>query len=531
MKMRTKVILILGNLLIITAIILLVIKGLYYQNYVYVYPITGDVFEFKHEIDGKKGLINVSNGEVIADEIYEDIECDTIGAVCKTKLNGKYGIIDLNGNVLVNNLYDNMKFNSNFYYVDKDQNYSLIYLSDRNTLKINFYDIMDLKSNLLIVEKDLKYSIIDMEGNTILGPLDEGIVIEHVSHQYVLITKDQQYSLIDIEGNIIVDYLPKNQFIYRIDSTNQIVYTRYLHDKYGFINFKENIVVEPVYEELSSFVDKISSVKLNNKFGFINDKNEVVIDFKYSDTNNFSEGLACVEYNSKYGYIDKLGNIVIDFQYSNARDFKDGVAIVDEYKFINKNNEFIIPTHNSNHDIEYKNLYTSYRKMKYYYVNDDGSVFYKNWKEDYGSLIEEGTKITNKESKVILDKEFHNIEYINDNMFCIRSNESYEWECYDMEGERVFKKYMYNTYNHYFIDSPYFYLQDHNNHYIFDYNRKLIYKNDKSETNLYISKSNQFIVTTKGNKILSYNINTKEKKVIYNVSFFKSLFSGELFDE
>ncbi|QVK18349.1 WG repeat-containing protein [Mycoplasmatota bacterium] len=455
----------------------------YSKHYsIHTFPVTGDIFKFS--ISGKTGLIDVSNGEVIVKPTYEDIRwCNQVNEICRTELNNKYGIIDFDGNVLISNQYDEIHFDN----------------------------------NQIVLVKDKKYSIIDIHGNLLLGPMEEGIVIKRIISQYVIITKDQQNSVIDIHGNIIVDYLPFNIRISYIDSTNQIVYieNRY-NNKNGFINLKENIIVEPVYERLWGFVDDIALAELNNKYGFINDKNEVKTEFIYDKAHEFSEGLALVQYNSKFGYIDQLGNVMIDYQYDHALDFIDGVAHVEfgnSDAFINKNNEKIIPIHNSSHEIEYINQYDSTDNTKYYYVNDDGSIFYKNWDEDYGLIIDE-KKIINQKGDIILDKHFKKIRYINDNMFCI---ETTGWQCYNMEGKKLLEHdfFYYNSYE----DSPFIHFSDHFTHYVYDKNCSLIYKSSIREGNVYFSQSNNFIVTTKGNKIISYNTKTKEKKVIYKKSF------------
>ncbi|QVK18348.1 WG repeat-containing protein [Mycoplasmatota bacterium] len=510
------------NIVIFMVIVLLFVFGFCwynksYRNHYSLYPVSGDIFEFT--TTGKRGLINVSNGEVIVSPKYEYLDCMS-GKYCITKLSNKWEIIDLNGNILV-------------------------------------------------------------------GPLEEGVDFIYIMSQYVIIRKDQQVSLLDMQGNIVVDYLPLNTYIYSIDSTNQIVYLcNGEQDKYGFINLKDNISVELVYRNKLMFSDKISVAKLGNKYGFINDKNEVVVDFlydwissdfheglaivksyykygyidkmgnvvidfkydeaknfynglaivknnskygyidktgnvvidyQYDEATNFHEGLAVVQYNSKYGYIDKTGNVVIDYQYDSAFNFNYGVALImlDDYEgFINKNNERIIPIHKSSNDFKYKIIHSTHKKT--YYINDDGTVYCKNGSGAYGLTID-GKKIINQKGKVIIDKKFKDIQYINDNMFCIEVG---NLECYNMDGEILFAhdKFSYRNYYNFDLgefDSRNVIFEDYYIYYVYDVNGNFIYKSSLGDKNLLVSKSNNYIVYTKGNKIISYNINSKEKKVIY----------------
>lgn len=99
-------------------------------------------------------------------------------------------------------------------------------------------------------------------------------------------------------------------------------------------------------------------------------------------------------------------------------------------------------------------------------------------------------------------------------MFCVQST---GWECYNMEGEKLFKHEYFFNYS--FEDSPLSRVADNHTYYVYDANGKLIYKTSWGERKLLITKSNQFMFIVKSNRILSYNINTKEKKVIYKRKF------------
>ena len=66
----------------------------------------------------------------------------------------------------------------------------------------------------------------------------------------------------------------------------------------------------------------------SSKFGYINKKGSIVINPKFGFSGDFNDGIAAVEYDGKHGYIDKSGTFVIRPQFSGAGDFKDGIALV-----------------------------------------------------------------------------------------------------------------------------------------------------------------------------------------------------------
>ena len=98
--------------------------------------------------------------------------------------------------------------------------------------------------------------------------------------------------------------------------------------KWGYKDWKGNVVVPPQYDEAFGFHEERGCVEMDGKLGYIDRKNNLIIDFKYDCANSFSEGLASVTIGEKSGYIDAQGNQVVDFIYDIATPFSDGKAIV-----------------------------------------------------------------------------------------------------------------------------------------------------------------------------------------------------------
>ena len=98
--------------------------------------------------------------------------------------------------------------------------------------------------------------------------------------------------------------------------------------KWGYKDWKGNVIVPPSYEEAFGFFEERACVEMQGKLGYIDRQNNLIIDFKYDCATSFSEGLASVTVGEKSGYIDIEGNQVVDFIYDIATPFSDGKAIV-----------------------------------------------------------------------------------------------------------------------------------------------------------------------------------------------------------
>lgn len=111
--------------------------------------------------------------------------------------------------------------------------------------------------------------------------------------------------------------------------------------KWGYKDWKGNVVVPPSYEEAFGFYEERACVERDGKLGYIDRQNNLVIDFKYDCATSFSEGLASVTVGEKSGYIDADGNQIVDFVYDIATPFSDGKAIVrqnDRWGVLNREN-------------------------------------------------------------------------------------------------------------------------------------------------------------------------------------------------
>ena len=176
--------------------------------------------------------------------------------------------------------------------------------------------------------------------------------------------------------------------------------------KYGFINRRGAVVLEPQYDYATDFVDDLARVQSDGKWGFIDatgnlrfmlppgtqealdasegviwflsskekrwglsdDKGRVILDPTYDDVEPFSEGLAAVNVVAKgqfpgiqpgmtwgadreWGYVNKKGELVISVQYTFVGRFSNGLArVLDSAgtKFLDKSGKPVIDLGHAN---------------------------------------------------------------------------------------------------------------------------------------------------------------------------------------
>lgn len=201
---------------------------------------------------------------------------------------------------------------------------------------------------------DGKAGFIDRTGKVVLEPkfdgvsyFSEGLARVSVGRD-TIITSGFSQGFIDESGEMVIrpewdvaSHFSEGLAAVGYDQTKQkfelhgrTFYTSASHTWYrwGLINKKGEMVIEPKFSDVSVFRDGIAAAEITimseRKMGFIDTNGEWVIPPKFDHASQFSEGLARVFVKGKYGYIDRSGNIVINPEYSSASDFSEGLACV-----------------------------------------------------------------------------------------------------------------------------------------------------------------------------------------------------------
>ncbi|MGL5055290.1 MAG: WG repeat-containing protein [Fusobacteriaceae bacterium] len=307
------------------------------------------------------------------------------------KKNGKYGIIDANGNLVMNFNYDYIRKLSSRNYFLKDSNGQKIY--DIESKKVFLIDeISYIGNDLYKISKNNKYGVIDKDLNVKIEVINDEISSN--GKQILVINEKEKYLLdSDLNKKILKDdyesiQLGIGNYLYFkvkgrygvIDSSEVLkVFPKYeevlnLNDKNiligsskgenYFINLDKNIEIKLDYENYSMESANKIMVSKDNKIGYINNVGQEVIPLEYDggfafkdkkdfiqlkkgefwylldlatlklkklpfeDIGEYVEGYMVVEKKEKYGYVNKHGEIKIPLKYAIAEEFKEGIAVV-----------------------------------------------------------------------------------------------------------------------------------------------------------------------------------------------------------
>lgn len=265
-------------------------------------------------IDKKYGLIDNCGNYLISPK-YEELK-KTFGenhSFFTAKLNEKYGVIDEQGKTIIDFKYDNMKF-----FGDKE------HICAKNEGK---WGLIDINKNIIVP------FIYDESFNIYVLPFrkNEGFIVE----------KEGKEGVINLENKVIIpfeyDCLCSNFF----DTTKSLTVAQKNGNR-GVINSKNETLIPFEYEYIEIFSDETMFVHNFSKGYIIDFSNKKVCDEDFQFIKSEGNGeYFCAMKNDKSGLIDKFGNIKIDFKYDDLffinknllvanKDSKEGIIDVNE---------------------------------------------------------------------------------------------------------------------------------------------------------------------------------------------------------
>ena len=230
---------------------------------------------------GYSGISNVfANNKAILNSML---------VVSRGSNSNQFGVIDLQGNTIIEAKYDNITYIPEIgdFLVTSNNKVGIISAKRETILEIAYdsIELMDKDAGLYIVRRDNKYGVVDIRGNTRIYIENDAIGIDisrfsenDIKNKYLLmdnlipVQKDNKWGLYDVNGNQVVGF-NYDSFGY-IASNNRNAY---------------NLLVIPSYNVLVACVDR--------KYTLINSSGEQLFEARADDI------YMTIERNEKHYYI------------------------------------------------------------------------------------------------------------------------------------------------------------------------------------------------------------------------------------
>lgn len=259
--------------------------------------------------DGKWGVID-TKGNVIVDCKYDDITAlKGVENSLLTEVDGKYGIIDYVGSVIIENEYESIEPLANTYengYIveNADGKYGVITYTKTNVVAEEYDDIKNVygNGNYYIVKEGDNWEIIDTDAKKYLeGEYDD---IIDINGENAIVSNGNKLGVVAIaDGKNIIDI--DYDIITHASGDNYIVSR---DSKYGIIDSNGNMLLEPSY----------TNIVYRDTAGFYEASTENgTSDLLDSDLNVKLSNVIISELNTSNGYVKVRQNG--EYKYYNFR--------------------------------------------------------------------------------------------------------------------------------------------------------------------------------------------------------------------
>ena len=382
-----------------------------YQEMPIVVDKNKDVFLFTYDINEEDGsykikAVNSKNEEIFTN--YDKVEAlenyDQAGNVwyeenvLKVQKDGKWGLIDLNGNEILNIAYDNietLKGIENSLIIKSGDLVGLINNKGTQITDCQYSQITsfgdDYKNGYITVNQENKYGLISSSGSKILENQYEKIDNIY-SDKYFVIEEGGKQKLIDKEGNtILTDGFDEIKQI----ANSGIVFTS--GNKYGVMNFEGNILINPTYDNLQEINTDVFLASKDAKMGLIDIEENEKLSFNYKNiTYNKLANLYIADdenYNSSIldsNFEIKLQGIVSEM---NTDDGYMKLKVDDGYKYYN----FKFEEKNIQDILLDAQIFISKNNGKYGFVDSKGNTVVDYIYDDATELNEYGYAAVKKD--------------------------------------------------------------------------------------------------------------------------------------
>lgn len=299
--------------------------------------------------NGKFGVIN-NEGEIVINPEYDEMisipnnskpvfictyDVDDVLGTFKTKaINEKneeiltgYDIIEAIDN------YDskqNIWYEDNILKVGKNGKYGLIDFSGQEILPCEYDEITALKgtkSNLL-VKKAGNVGLVNEKGQPIIKTQYKDIrtLKEGYKNEYIIVNENDQCGLISTSGTILIE--PKYEDLKYLNSANLFAVKEAGVWKLISTETKE-ILIDGGYEDIvEAKSDNIIVVDNQGNYGVVTKAKEEKIPFQYQDLKYTFSIYYIAKKDGKYGIINSENGVVKEFEYMNMTYVENGGFII-----------------------------------------------------------------------------------------------------------------------------------------------------------------------------------------------------------
>ncbi len=262
-------------------------------------------------------------------------------------LNEKYGVMDSEGNIIVETKYDKVIIPNStrpVFICSNEGDKKNTILNEKGEEIFNIYDNVEeiqleglitslpYEKNILKYKVNEQYGLIDLDGNRITKAIYEEIKGLKYKEGELLAKRNGKYGVINVNGAKIINFdydnIEADKYYDNVDKYKKSGYivckTKEDGYRYGYISYEGKKLLDTVYNDIRRVIDiegdDVYTIASNNgQYGLLKNK-ETLIDFKYQGIEyNSTNNLLIINRGTKYGVYTLTGEEIVPIDYKTIQ--------------------------------------------------------------------------------------------------------------------------------------------------------------------------------------------------------------------
>lgn len=273
--------------------------------------------------------------------------------------NGKYGVIDKSGNIVIDADYEAVQIPNpskdificiKEYNQDTKEYATVVYNGKKEEILSNYNNVQAVaiftninstpyERSVLTYKENGKYGLIDLQGKEITKPIYDEISSINYKEGTFLVKQNEQEGIINMKGKTIIkceyESVTSDNY-YNEDQNNEkagFIVSKKTDDgyRYGYINYRGSKIVKPIFTQL----ERVTEISDDKNIYFIAFKdgqagllknNKEIVNYEYEDIQyNVLSDVFIIQRNGKYGATTREGKTILYPEYSSV--YTDGIYI------------------------------------------------------------------------------------------------------------------------------------------------------------------------------------------------------------
>ena len=240
---------------------------------------------------------------------------------------GHFGLVSRDGSMLIDPKYELLEplANPKYFRVRVDGSYGVVDMNDRMVVPFEYSYVGNMSEDIIIVSKDRMYGCFDKDGKSVV-PMEYEEIREYVGGMARIRFKNR-FGFIDKKGEIVVA-----PFSDEVENFSEGFTLVNIKGKMGFVSLDGDWIAAPMYEAGLNFSGGLAPLAMNGKYGYIDTTGKEVIPLQFSQARQFDSlyKIACVAVNGKWGVINTSGDTLVPMEFDKIDITSDGYMIVEK---------------------------------------------------------------------------------------------------------------------------------------------------------------------------------------------------------